>query len=135
MGNTIQYRLYYFKELSMKKTRSEEEPDEINELAQIAGLPYPVQVSSELSELLRPNSFLSDLGIQYYDRIKIILELLKGYLVPNKEEGPSETIPKKAVVIPLALAKGPYIREETISIRAELTDDGGEQKLVLTAVL
>jgi hypothetical protein len=132
----MQYRLYYFKELSMKKTYPEEEPDDINELAQNAGLPYPVQVSLELSELLRPNAFLTDLGIQYYDRIKLILGLLKGYLVPTyKEEGPSETIPKKVVALPLALTRGPYIREETISIRAELIDDSGEQKLLLTAVL
>ena len=111
-----------------------EEPAEINELAEMAGLPYQVHVSPELSELLRPNSFLTDLGIQYYDRIKIILHILKGSLVP-KQGGPVETIPKQKVVILLPLVKGPFIREETITIKAELTDDDSEPSVSLTAII
>jgi hypothetical protein len=111
-----------------------EEAADTNVLAEAIGLKYPVRLSPELSKLLKPNPFLAEMGIRYDDRIKTILGLLKGSLIP-KNGGTEDTIPDKGIVIPLAIAKGPYIREELISIRAELTDDDGKAEILLTAIL
>jgi hypothetical protein len=111
-----------------------DEFNEANVLAGMIGLPYKVDVSPDLMELLKPNEFLEGLGIRYSERIKIILNSLKGNLVPEKTY-PAEGMPKDGVIMPFAMAKGPFIREELISIKAELSDDGGEKVLKLSAIL
>jgi translation elongation factor EF-G len=98
------------------------------------GIPYQVCISPELSELLKPNKFLTELGIQYSERIKSVLNVLKGNFIPG-HEGIEEAMSKEAVVFPLALVKGPFIKEELISIKAELTDDCGKAGIRLTAIL
>ena len=109
-----------------------DEDDEVNRLTESFGLPYQVRISQGLSELLKPNEFLSGLGIQYLERIKIILGSLKEHLIPNK--GTLEDVmPKEGVIIPLAMAKGPFIKEELISIHAKLSDDNGETVILFTA--
>jgi hypothetical protein len=108
--------------------------DDMNALAEAIGVAYPIHISPELSELLRPNTFLAGLGIQYSERIKNILSNLKGNLIPKKGEQEG-TMPEQAVVIHLPLAKGPFIREELIAIKAEVTDDDGEKVIMLTAIL
>jgi hypothetical protein len=117
----------------MKKANSKETSD-LNALAEMAGLQYPIRLSPELSELLEPNEFLAGLGIQFSDRINAIFSILKGSLIP-RNPGQKETMPKGGIVIPILLAKGPYIREEMASIKAELTDDGGKAEILLTAIL
>ena len=94
----------------MTKTDSEESAD-INELAARMGLQYQVRISPELSELLKPNPFLNGLGIQFSDRINTVLGILKGNMIPGNAET-EETMPKKGIVIPMPLAKGPYIRRK-----------------------
>jgi hypothetical protein len=113
-------------------TDSQDTADE-SVLIEQMNLPYPVRLSPKLSELLKPSAFLTTLGIRYLERLKTILNILKGNLIP-KNDSPEDTIPDNGIVIPLAIAKGPYIREELISIRAELTDDGGKVEILLTAV-
>ena len=103
----------------------DDETNTVNELAQAMGLPCQVRFSSELLELLKPNPFLAGLGIQYSDRINAILSILKGSFTPGSSNN--------GIVIPIPLVRGPYIREEMISIKTEL-DDSGKQ-LLLTAVL
>jgi hypothetical protein len=110
------------------------EPAVADALVQAAGLKSPVKISAELAELLKPNDFLTGLGIQYPERLKTVLGIVKANLVPN-HGGPKETLPDTGVVIPLTIAKGPYIREEPISIRAAFTDDGGRKAILLTAIL
>jgi len=117
----------------MTKTDSEESAD-INELAARMGLQYQVRISPELSELLKPNPFLNGLGIQFSDRIKTVLSILKGNMIPENA-GTEETMNKEGILFLMPLAKGPYIREEMISIRADLTDDDGKTKILLTAIL
>jgi hypothetical protein len=117
----------------MKKTNSKDASD-LNALAEMAGLQYQIRLSPELSELLKPNEFLSGLGIQFSDRINAIFSVLKGSLIP-KSSGHEETMPKGGITISIPLAKGPYIREEMASIKAELTDDGGKAEILLTAIL
>jgi hypothetical protein len=131
----MQYRPSYFrhKEQRMKKKDSEE-TDDLDALAELAGLQYPIRLSPELSELLEPNEFLAGLGIRFSDRINAILSILKGSLIPINP-GQKETLPKGGIVIPILIARGPYIREEMVSIKAELTDDGGKAKMLLTAIL
>jgi hypothetical protein len=106
---------------------------DVKKLAKLTGVPYPVRISPELSELLKPGKFLSGLGVRYSERVKSILNILKGNLIPG-HGGTGEEMPETAVVFPLALVKGPFIREELISVKAELTDDGGEAGILLTAV-
>ena len=107
---------------------------EVNRLSEAIGIPYRVEISPELSELLKPNTFLSGLGIRYIDRIRLILGILKGNLIPGNKS-PDEILPKKGLIIPMSLTKGPYISEEITSVRAELTDDDGEAGILLTAIL
>ena len=108
--------------------------DDVRILAESMGIPFTVQVSSTLSELLNPNEFLAGLGIDYFERIKIVLGILKGNLIP-KIEGLEEALPKGGVTIPFTMTQGPYIREELVSIRAEVADDGGEKVISLTSIL
>jgi hypothetical protein len=107
---------------------------DVNGLAEAMGVPFQIHVSPELSELLRPNDFMTGLGILYSERIKGILSILRGNLLP-KNKSLKEAMPKGAIVFPLALAKGPFIREELITIKAEATDDDGEEGILLTAIL
>jgi len=109
-----------------------DEDNEVLRLAHSMDLPYPVHVSQELSEQIMPNEFLTGLGIQYADRIKTILGILKGNMVPK--EAHFGGMSNQGIVFPLALAKGPLIKEELISIRAELKEDGGEAVIVLTVI-
>jgi len=108
--------------------------DEVNRYAEMLGIPFTVRISPELKSLLKPNEFLSGLGIHFSDRVKTIMGTLKEDLIPNRS-GQENSVPKEGVNIPLALTKGPYIKEEIISIRAEETDDDGERVILLTAIL
>jgi hypothetical protein len=110
----------------MEKSNLEEE-DEVTKLAESLGLPYRVDISPELVDQLKPNEFLTGLGIRYLERIKIILSILEG--------GRFYDSLKKGQVITYNFTKGPYIKEELITIRAELSDDGGGKVLKLTAIL
>jgi hypothetical protein len=116
----------------MMQSNSDED-DEVQRLAESMGLPYQVYISSELKEQLKPNEFLSGLGIQYLDRIAAVLGLLKGHMLPQKA-GLEDAVPKDRQIIPFNLAKGPYIKEELVSIKAELTDDGGGAVITLKAI-
>ena len=107
--------------------------EEVAKLAESLGLPYQVNISQELSERLKPNEFIAGLGIQYMERIETVLGILKAYII--LDERGEETLPKKAQVIPLSIAKGPYIKEELIFIKAEVTDDDGEKVISLTTIL
>jgi hypothetical protein len=111
-----------------------DEADEVNLLAKAMGIPYTVRLSPELLELIKPNEFLTSLGIQYSERVKGILSVLKGNMIPEGG-GLKETLPKGSAVIPFNLVKGPFIREEAITIKAEMSDVGGETGILLTAIL
>jgi len=111
----------------------DEGANEANVLAKLIGLPYKVEVSQELMDMLKPNEFLEGLGIRYSERIKIVLNSLKGRLIP-KTAGMEERMPKGGIAIPLALATGPFIKEELVSISAKLTDNGGEARISLAVV-
>jgi hypothetical protein len=106
---------------------SYEEEDEVARVAESLGLPYRVDISPELASQIKPNEFLSGLGIRYLERIESILGILEG----NRRSDS----PPKDQVIPYNLVKGPFIKEELVSIRAELSDDGGGKVLKLTAIL
>jgi len=116
----------------MKKTDNEEEEIFLSEAAASIGLTYPVRISAELFETLKPNEFLTGLGIQYSDRIRAILGILKANLIP---EDSKESIPLNGIAIPIPIARGPYIREELISIKADLTEKDGKEEILLTVVL
>ena len=112
----------------------DDEANEINEIAKSIGLTHPVYFSPEVSDLLKPNSFLTELGIKYTDRINTILSILKGNLIPG-DSVVKETMPKRGIVISLPITKGPYIKEELVYIKAELLDDDGTAEILLTANL
>jgi len=118
----------------MKEKRDDDDANTVSELAKTIGLPYPVRLSDELSELLKPNEFLTGLGIRHDDRINSVLSSLKGSLIP-KSSSLKETVPKDGVVFSMPLVQGPFIKEKIISVKAEMTDDGGKGGILLTAVL
>jgi hypothetical protein len=113
---------------------SDDDQAMVSGIAQAAGFQYPVRVSVELAETLKPNEYLAALGIRFSERMRTILGILKGNLTPNNG-GTKETIPGGEMVIPITIAKGPFIREEPVSVRAELTDDGGKAEILLTVIL
>jgi len=106
---------------------------DVNELAKAMGVQYPVQISKELLEEIMPNDFLLGLGIRYSERLKGIFSILRANLMPRSDRM-KEAFPKGSLVVPFALAKGPFIKEELISIRAELKDDGDEKVILLTVI-
>ena len=109
--------------------------DEVNNLTESLDLPYQVRISEDLSEQLKPNAFISGLGVQYLERIKTILGIVKANMILKQNTQEVVFSKQGSVVIPLTLAKGPYIREELISIKAEVADDGGEKVISLTSIL
>jgi len=111
-----------------------DEGDEINKIAQSMALPCPVQVSKELSELIRPNDFIAGLGIRYLERIKTILGILETNLF-QLNAGFEGTFPEGGVTFPIAITKGPFIKEEILSIRAAPKDDNSGKVILLTAIL
>jgi hypothetical protein len=113
---------------------SEDDQNMVDALAQTTGIRYPVRLSPELAQLLKPNEFLSGLGIRFSERVNTILSIVKGSMVP-KNHGLEEIIPQGEKAIPLMLTQGPFIREEPVSILAQLTDDGGTTEILLTAIL
>jgi hypothetical protein len=117
----------------MNETNDEVSVD-VSALARKQGIPYPVRLSESLKNLLRPNEFLSDLGIRFSDRAANIIGILKENLIPLIGK-PSETIPAYGLGILYTITRGPFIREIPISIKAELhTDNGGNTEIVLTAI-
>ena len=111
----------------------DDDDDNVNKIAELMGVPFKVQISAELKDLLKPNEFMADLGIQYFERIKNVLGALKENLIPINQDL-EEKMPQEGVTIPLAMATGPFIKEELISIRAELTDGDGEAAILLTVI-
>ena len=108
--------------------------DEVNSLAEALDLPYRIRISQELSEQLTPNTFIAGLGIRYLERIKTILGILRANML-LKQNGKEAVLPQRSIIIPLSVAKGPYIREELVSIRAEVADDEGGKVITLTSIL
>jgi hypothetical protein len=117
----------------MSKKRNMTDSD-VDKAVAITGIGLPVRVSPELAALLKPNAFMSGLGIKYAERLTAILGILKGNLVP-KTCDPEGVLPPEGLVIRFTIATGPYIREELVSIIAELTDDGDQKEILLTAIL
>jgi len=115
----------------MKKPDNDEST-EINEIAESMGLQYPVLLSNDLSETLKPNKFLSELGINFSDRISLILSILRGSLKPDLSS--EEKIPQTGIIFPIPVVQGPYIKEQMISVKAEMYDGDGEEKILLTVV-
>jgi hypothetical protein len=108
--------------------------DHVSKMAESMGLPYQIRISQELIDLLNPNEFLAGLGIHYADRIKMIFTCLKGGLTPKEPGSEEEAVPKEGIIIPLTLVKGPFIKEELVSVKAELTDDGSGKTILLAAI-
>ena len=107
-------------------------PD-VNSAAVSAGIKYPVRVSPELAGLLKPNGFMADLGIRYAERLTAVLEILRTSFLP-KDNGAGERLPKGRCVIPFTFANGPYIREETVNIKAALSDVDGKPEILLSLI-
>ena len=105
----------------MKEKRDDDDANTVSELAKTICLPYPVRLSDELSELLKPNEFLTGLGIRHDDRINSVLSSLKGSLVP-KSSSLKETVPKDGVVFSMPqqilLLKKPDVVRRGLPLRS-----------------
>lgn len=106
----------------------------VNALAETAGVPYPVCLSPELSALLKPNRFLSHIGIRYEERLKSVFSILKGNLIP-KYGGEQESLPDEGITFDFTIVKGPFIREDPIVIKAELAEGDNMPHISLSAIL
>jgi hypothetical protein len=109
-------------------------PIDVSAAAEKYGIPNPVFITGTLKEALSPNDFLTNLGVQYSERLDNIMGFLKGMLVPVNG-GPGEGVPEDGTSFPFVLLKGPYVREVPVSIRVERkTDGGGRQEILLSIV-
>jgi hypothetical protein len=110
------------------------EPTDVSAVAEKYGIPCRVKVAIPLVELLKPNEYLSSLGIQFSERIDNIMHYLLGHLLPV-DGGPDVVIPDEGVTIPYTLTQGPFVREVPITIRAKRQKDGeGKTEIVLSIV-
>jgi len=114
------------------KKKDNDESTEVNDFAESMGLRYPVCLSNELSEVLKPNEYLSGLGINFNDRVNTILSILRGSLKPGLSS--DERIPKNGIIIPIPIVNGPYIKEEMVSVKAEMYDGDGKETILLTVI-
>ncbi len=106
----------------------------VNALAETAGVPYPVCLSPELSALLKPNRFLSHIGIRFEERLKTVFSILKGNLIPT-HGGEQESLPDEGITFDFTVVRGPFIREDPLVIKAELTDADDTPHISLSAIL
>jgi hypothetical protein len=104
---------------------------DISNEAQEVGLSYPVAVTASLAKNLRPNEFLSSLGISFEDQTRMLLQLIRERIVPHPEGIPEENEGEK-LIVPFIVLKGPLIKEELISVLVMVHDgDDGEPVITL----
>jgi hypothetical protein len=109
-------------------------PVDVSKTAEKWGIPYPVYITDKLKNAITPNEFLSDMGVQFSERLDNIMGFLKGTLVPKGGEQ-KETLPKDGASIPFVLLKGPFVREIPVSIRAELKPDSESKSQILLSII
>jgi len=114
------------------KVINDEEYEDLSELAKSNGIPYQVYMSKELFNLLKPNDFLSKLGIQFNDRSNAILSILRGNLLTESNK---EIIPKDGITIPTLITKGAFIREELILIKSEIVNNNDNKNILLSVII
>jgi hypothetical protein len=117
-------------------TPNEDALVDVTDIADEQGIDYRVMISSSLAKQLKPNDFLTGLGIGFSERMENILSVLKGNLVPHYAGTEAvDIIPPEGIGIPFSITQGPLIREELISIRVALhKGHEGEPVIVLTTV-
>jgi len=114
-------------------TSNNTEPD-IDAIVSALGILYPVRLSDTLHEVLKPNEFLSELGIRFDDRLRNMLSTIKEGFVPSNGI-PDEKLPETGLIVPFMVTQGPFIREVQFGIKAELQkDDDGRSELFLTVI-
>ena len=106
---------------------------DVTEIARKQGIEYPVAMTAGLAQKLQPNQFLSTFGIKFNDRIKNVLNILKGYFIPQR--GGYEDLPGEKVAFPFIILDGPLIEENLITIQALIHEgDTGEPVITLTSL-
>jgi hypothetical protein len=90
--------------------------------AKKAGIEMPVEIDGMLLEELTPAPFLVSLGISLEARIDNLLGLVKASLTAqNGFDGTEET----KTCLPFTVVKGPFVREDCLSVMAEINREEG----------
>jgi hypothetical protein len=86
----------------------------------------PVPIDPVLMEALTPNSYLSSMGITREQRETNIRRLANAVIKPAAVSGDFQT------QIQFMVAKGPYIKEEFLTVNVSFKDNDGTAAIVLS---
>jgi hypothetical protein len=98
----------------------------IHEKAEKAGISSPVVIDGSLLKMMTPNPYLASIGVSLEERIKSLLGLVKANLKAEKD---SEK-PDKKYYIPFMVLKGPLVKEEFLSVIAQVETKGGDRTVI-----
>jgi len=102
---------------------------DMSENAKQANIAMPVVLSESLIKTLRPNKFLSELGITYERRLENLFELVRARLKPNVKSEMSGDV----FAVPLIVVNGPLVREDVITAVVRMqTDSKNEKTIIIT---
>jgi hypothetical protein len=105
---------------------------DVSEEARHEGIIYLVMVDPTLIQTLKPNQFLSSLGISLEDRIGQLLQLAHAYIMVNEESG---AFSQPQYYLPFMVLKGPLVREDSCPVLARVhTGEAGKQLITLSHV-
>jgi len=102
---------------------------DMSEKAKEADIMMPVAFSESLVNKLRPNQFLTELGISFDRRVENLFELVRASLKPDAKNGMSG----ESFAVPLIVVNGPLVREDVITAVVRLQKDSkNEQTIFIT---
>jgi hypothetical protein len=93
--------------------------------AKEAGLELPVIIDGLLLKELTPTPFLESLGLSLEERIENLFNLVKASLTAANgfDAGAGD---KHKTCLPFTVVAGPFVREDCLSIIAEIVQEEGE---------
>jgi hypothetical protein len=103
---------------------------DVHAKAEKAGIEMPVEIDAALLEELTPTPFLVSLGISLEARIDNLLGIVKASLTAqNGFDGTDET----KTCLPFIVTKGPLVREDCLSVMAEINREEGGYPVITLA--
>jgi hypothetical protein len=86
----------------------------------------PVTIDTALTEALTPNAYLASLGITLEEREANVKQLARAVIKPTDVSGGFQT------QIPFMVTKGPFIKEDFLTVNVSLKDVNGTAVIVLS---
>jgi len=86
----------------------------------------PVSIDTVLMDILTPNAYLSSIGITREQREANIRQLAQAVIKPSDESGDFQT------QIQFMITKGPYIKEELLTVNVSCKRGNGTATIALS---